>query len=295
MKNAKYLLPALFSGALALAQTSALADSAINIENNYAANAAVTYDDNGSGNYPIVTTILSAPSGSIYNPGASLDGYTYGNWSYMAADTTGSLDLFYSKTAAGPVANYPTPTVGDTILVQGVWSPFDGIPEIANGTAQAINVFGPGSQGNPPYPPGAPVLTTIPTINVGTNGHAINLSGLAGYYLQLNNVTISSNGITSGLVLPVHGNGTYQITDGANNSMTMFFWASSYSKDGAMGGDGLPTGPVNMTGFVDDFGNSAEFVPITINGLTVPEPSVLNICGLGSVLAWVCFRLRKKA
>jgi hypothetical protein len=293
MKNAKYLLPALFTGALALAQTSALADSAINIENNYAANSGVVYDDNGTGNYPIITTILSAPSGSIYNPGATLDGYTYGSWAYFAADTTGSLDLFYSKTAN--TGTETVPTVGDTILASGNWSPFDGIPEVGNSTANPIVVNGPGSQGNPPYAPGAPVLTTIPTINVGTNGHALNMSGLAGYYLQLNNVTISSNGITSGLVLPTHANATYQITDGANNSMTMFFWASSYSKDGAMGGDGLPTGPVTVTGFVDDFGNSAEFIPMSIGGLVVPEPSVLNICGLGSALAWVCYRLRKKA
>src|SRR5208283_5345232 len=155
MKNAKCLLPALFTGALALAQTGALADSAIDIQATGPTGGPVTYDDNGSGNFPIVTAILSAPSGSVYNPGASLDGYTYNNWAYFAADTTGSIDIFYSKTAAGPAANYPTPTVGDTILAQGVYSPFDGIPELENGTAQAINVFGPGTQGNSPYPPGA--------------------------------------------------------------------------------------------------------------------------------------------
>jgi len=289
MKNAKYLLPALFTGALALAQTAALADSAIDIENNYLVNSAVVYDDNGSGNFPIITAILSAPSGSIYNPGATLDGYTYNNWSYLAADTTGSLDLFYSKTANSGTEIIPA--VGDTIAASGNWSPFDGIPEIGSSTANPIIVNGPGSVGNPPYPPGAPVLTTIPTINVGTNGHALNASGLAGYYVKLNNVMISSNGISGGF-FPTHANGNYTITDPANNSMTMFFWASSYSSDGAMGGSAIPQGLVNMTGFVDDFGNSAEFVPISITA--VPEPSALNLYGIGSVVAFVGYRLRRK-
>jgi len=290
MKKAKWLLPALFTGALALAQTSALADSAANIMN-YPANSSVTYDDNGSGNYPIVTAILTAPSGSVYNPGATLDGYTYGNWSYLAADTTGSLDIFYSKTALGPLANYPTPTVGDTILVQGNWSPFDGIPEVGNSTLNPINVTGPGSQGNPPYSPGAPLLATIPVINVGTNGHALNSSGMAGRYLQLNNVTISGTAAN----WTVHANNTGTITDSGGNSMTMFLWASSYSTCGAIAASGgaVPTGLVDMTGFVDDFGNSAEFVPTSIT--VVPEPSAMSLCGIGSVLALVYGRWRKKA
>jgi len=290
MKKAKCLLPVLFTGALALVQTSALADSAFNIENNYALGAGVTYDDNGSGNFPVVTAILSAPSGSVYNPGATLDGYTYFNWSYLAADTTGSLDLFYSpNTNSG---SYTTPAVGDTIIVSGAWSPFDGIPEVGK-TSSGIVVNGPGSTGNPAYPPGAPVVSTIPTINVGTNSHGLNGSGLAGYLVQLNNVTISSNGISSGLVFPTHANGTYTITDGGANSMTMFFWASSYSKDGAMGGTAIPQGSVDITGFVDDFGNSAEFIPISIT--SVPEPSAMSLCGIGSVLALVGWRWRKKA
>lgn len=292
MKKTKCLLPALFAGALALAQTCAFADSAASIETQ-AINTAVTYDDNGSGNYPIVTAILSAPSGSVYNPGATLDGYTYTSWAYLAADTTGSLDMFYKP--ASNTGSYATPVVGDTILATGNYSPFDGIPEVATSAANPIVVNGPGSSSNPAYPPGAPVVTSIPTINVGTNGgNNINTSGLAGYYLQLNNVTITTNGapVAGGMLFPTHATATYGITDGAN-SMTMFFWASSYSTDGAMGGTVIPEGEVDITGFVDDFGNSAEFVPISITA--VPEPSALSLCGIGSVLALVCRRLRKKA
>ena len=278
---------------MALAQTTALADSAANIQT-YAVNAAATYDDAGSpGNYPIVTAILSAPVGS-------LDGYTYSGWSYLAADTTGSLDLFYSTSVAGPAANYPLPTVGDTIIAQGNYSPFHGIPEIANSAANPLNIFGPGSQGNTPYPPGAPVLTTIPVINVGTTlpaGGGVNASGLAGTLLQLKNVTISGVGPN----WTVHANNQGTITDGGGNSMVMYLWASSYSTCGAIAASGgpVPTGPVDMTGFVSDFYNTstltttAEFTPISIT--EVPEPSTLGLCGLASALAWVGYRFRKQA
>jgi PEP-CTERM motif len=286
MKNSKYLLPALFTGALALAQTSVLADSAAMIESQ-ASGSAATYDDNGTGNYPVITTILSAPVGA-------LDGYTYGNWAYLAADTTGSLDIFYSSTANN--GSETVPTVGDTITVAGTYSPFDGIPEVAK-TGTAITVNGPGSQGNPPYAPGAPVVTTIPTINVGTTlpaGAGVNASGLAGYYLQLNNVTIGASGN-----FPTHANLTTTLTDQGGNSMTMFFWASSYSTDGALGGTAIPQGLVDVTGFVDDFYTSstgvtsAEFVPMSFT--VVPEPTAMALSGLGSLLALAGYRLRKKA
>ncbi len=295
MKNIRTLL-SLFATAAVLTQTTAKADTAFNIANTYGFGAAVTYDDNSSGNFPVITSILSAPSGSVYNPGATLDGYTYRNWSYLAQDTTGSLDIFYSSSAAGPLANYPVPTVGDTILVQGVWSPFSGIAEVANGTAQAINVFGPGSTGNAPYTP-SPILTTIPTINVGTNSHGVSASGLSGALLQLNNVTISGAGAN----WAVHANVTGTITDESNNSMTMFLWASSYSTCGAIAqnGDPVPTGLVDMVGFISDFYNTStltttpEFVPISIT--VVPEPAAVGLCGLASVLAWVGYRRCRKA
>jgi hypothetical protein len=186
------------------------------------------------------------------------------------------------------------PTVGDQILVNGNWSPFDGIPEVANSAAHPISVQ-LGSQANPPYNP-VPVVTTIPTINVGTtlpNGGGVNASGLAGTLVQLNNVTIGSSGN-----FPTHNNLTTTVSDGVN-SMTLYFWASSYSTIGAMGGTPIPDGTVDITGFVDDFytsssnTTSAEFVPISIT--EVPEPSAMALCGLGSALAWVGYRLRKKA
>jgi hypothetical protein len=301
MKNIRPLL-SLLAIAAALAQTTARADSAAGITTGYAFNSAVVYDDNGTGNNPVVSAILSAPSGTVYNPGATLDGYTYFNWSYLAQDTTGSLDLFYNVTKLSYV-----PTVGDVIQAQGVWSPFSGIAEVASGngtTTPTISILVGGS-GSPLY--NGPVLTTIPTINVGTNAHGINSSGLATQLLTLNNVTISgvSNIADSGAILSnwaIHANNQGLITDQGGHSMAMFLWASSYSACGAIAqnGDPIPTGQVNMTGFVEDFYTGtasnttiAEFVPISIT--SVPEPAAIGLCGLGSVLAWVCYRRNKKA
>lgn len=298
MKDNKPLLSVLVTATVAVAQATALADTAANIQK-YNNLTAVTYDGGGV-YYPIVSAILSRPG--------SLDGYTYNNWAYLAADPTGSIDMFYSSTAAGPAANYPNPTVGDSIYVTaGTYSVFNGIPEIENNAVQAINVFGPGSPGNPPYNL-SPVLTTIPTINVGLNSYGLNLAvqggiSLAGNYLQLNNVTIGGNLVAN---FPTHSNsggvnGNWTIADQHGNSMTLFFWASSYSTDGAMAGQPIPTGPVDMTGFVDDFTSgsgtnaitTAEFVMTSYS--VVPEPSAMNLCGIGSALAWVCYRWRKKA
>ena len=287
MKNIRPLLSVLVTATVALAQATALADSAVNILN-YSTGTAVTYDDYASsGSYPVITTILTRPG--------TLDGYTYGNWSYFAADTTGSLDLFYSTSVAGGQGY--TPVVGDMILASGNYSPYSGIPEIANSTTPAhpISVTY-GSSGNTPYST-VPRLTTIPVINVGTNGHAVSQSGLSGTLLQLNNVTISGLGTN----YTVHANMTGTITDPSNNSMTLYLWASSYSTCGAIAASGglVPTGQVDMTGFVSDFYSTvtssivAEFVPTSIT--EIPEPVAMNLCGLGAALAWVCYRLRKKA
>jgi hypothetical protein len=299
----KYLLASSATIAVISIGINAMADTAATIET-YATGTGVTYD--GNGNYPVVTAVLSAPHGTTYNPGATLDGYTYNNWSYLAADPSGSIDLFYSSSLSQP---YSSPRIGDSILVQslaggagGNYSPFDGIPEIANSSANPLTIQGPGSSGNAPYAPGAPVLTAIPTINVGTslpNGGGLNASGLAGYLLALDNVTISGAGAN----WATHANVTGAITDGSGNSMVMFLWASSYSSCGAIAASGgaVPTGPVDMTGFVDDFYNSstgvteAEFVPTSISA--VPEPVAVPFFGAGLALVagLFCSRSRKNA
>ena len=178
--------------------------------------------------------------------------------------------------------------------VTGSYSPFDSIPEVGKPVTTVQ------SQGNSYL---APQVATISQLNVpqdavglaGDNGSGSpGAYGYAGYYIQLNNVTIvgaSGNFAT-------HANYTGTISDGTG-SMIMFLWASSYITCAQYGGQPIPTGAVDMDGFVDYFTSStgpgeAEFVPTSITAV-VPEPSALNLCGAGSALAYVVSRLRKKA
>jgi hypothetical protein len=288
MKSIIPLLGVLITATVALAQASALADSAATIQT-YASSTGVTFDDNGSGNYPVITTMLTVP-GTVTGTAGSR---TYNNYSFLAQDTTGSLDLFY---ASSLVPGY-TPAVGDWITAQGNYAPYSGIPEIANSATHPISVSYQFSSGNSPYF-ATPALTTIPTINVGTNGYGLSQSGLSGQAVQLKNVTMSGLGATwSG---NPNSSATGTITDESLNSMTLYVWATSYLACGQIVGSGaaIPTGLVDMTGFVSDFYSTVtssiqpEFVPLSIT--EVPEPSTMAFCGLGSVLAWVCYRLRKK-
>jgi len=258
---------------IAATATNAKASSAATIEGQTSGTAA-TYD-NASGAFPVVNAILSSP-------GSGDGGYTYNNWVFLAPDSTGSLDIFYNSS----VSSY-APTLGDGLSVTGTWSPFDGIPEVENSSAQALSITKE-SSGNSYL---SPTVVTIPQINVTSEtANGLINTPYVGYYLQLNNVTIGATGNW-----PTHANETTTVSDGVN-TMVLYFWASSYSTIGAMGGAAIPTGPVDMTGFVDFFASSseAEFVPTSIS--PVPEPSALSLCGgIGSLLAWVGYRLRKKS
>jgi hypothetical protein len=261
---------------------TAFADSATDIE--AGPNHPVTYD-NYSGNYPVITEILSSPQ--------TIGPRTYGNWAFFANDGTGSIDIFSSKTIFSGLGY--TPTVGDAITVSGTYTPFDQIPEISTVTAVSQQ-----STGNA-IP--APTVVTIPGVK--SQLPTLNFS-TAGYFLQLNNVTITAaagNTFTSAFPTTAQESsaGTssenYTVTDGGGNSMELFDWITSYSTDGAMGGNAIPSGPVNIEGFVDVFGTGTaavvEFVPMVIT----PEPSVLNLLGVGgagSLLALIS-RFRKKA
>lgn len=275
----------------ALLSINALADDASDIENG-AANVAVTYDNYYNGSYPVVSAVLSQPG--------TFGGHAYTGWSFLATDATGSIDIFASSATLNAVAPGYSPSLGDALSISGAYQPFDQIPEIDSTTAGkggALTSVALQSQGNA-VP--APVPVTIPQINVQTLPFNV-----AGYLLQLNNVTIGGNSGPYATTFPTDaqetaGGGiaseTYTVSDGVN-TMTLFDWVTSYSVDGAMGGSAVPTGPVNMTGFVDVFGSgstaTAEFVPMSITA-AVPEPSVMNLCGAGSVLAYVIARLRSK-
>lgn len=209
----------------------------------------VTLDSN-----PVITGIFSQPG--------TVNGKSYSSWAIFASDSTGSIDLFGNL----PSGTTYTPTVGDAISASGKFSPFDQIPELASLTA--INQV---SSGNA-VP--SPLNLTIPQANQGT----LPLS-IAGYPVTIDDVMIS------GITAPTFGiaNLTGTITDASDNSMTLFYWPTSYSFANAnLFGMAVPTGPVNVSGLVDSFNGTAEFVPMTItSAVPVPEPSCFVLLGMG--------------
>jgi len=246
MKTFNYLMPGIIAAAAALGNATAFAQDAAMIETD-ASGTLVTYSD------ATITAVLS-------QAGTSSDGYSYSNWAFLANDGTGSLEIFGHL----PSGSTYVPTVGDQITLSGTYSPFNSIPEI--GTLTSITLV---SSGNPVAPS---VVTTIPTIDSALPN--LPEPSIGGQLLTLDNVTIS--GLTT---FPTHANGTATITDGGGNTMTLFQYASSYSGAGALGGQSVPTGPVDITGIADVFDGATEFIPVAIT--PVPEPSCLALLGMG--------------
>jgi hypothetical protein len=217
--------------------------------------------DNGA----VVTAILSQPG--------TFNGKTYTSWSFMANDGTGSMVVYSTLAGLGY-----TPTVGDAITATGTYSPYHQIPEMGTVTSILAN-----SSGNVVPPP---TVTTIPAINQSTLPFSI-----AGYMLELDNVTISGQTGTFGITNSPAG---AAITDGSGNSMTFYYWPTSYSTANVnLFGEAVPTGPVDMTGFVSVYGTTAEFSPMTIT--PVPEPATLVLLAAGGACALALRGLRRHA
>jgi hypothetical protein len=221
-----------------------------------ASGTAVTLDSN-----PVITAVLSAPNT------VAVDGYTYSNYAILANDGTGSVELFGHL----PTGSTYVPTVGDAISVSGTFSPFDGIPEI-----ETLTSIAPVSSGNPvpsPVPVTIEQIQTSPTYNdpTGPNNYA-------GYLTSLSDVEFSK--LPASGLFPTHSTLSLALTDGTD-TVTAFFWPSSYSSVAPLGGTAIPTGPVNVIGFEDVFDSATEFVPISIT--SVPEPMSMSILGLGGM------------
>jgi len=209
---------------------------------------------------PVITVIGSAPGAA--------DGYTYTNYAIIAADVSGSIDLFGHL----PAGDSYIPTVGDAISAAGTYSPFDAIPEIASLTSLSQV-----SSGN--AVPAAILVTTVQLEGITSSSF-----NYLGHYLELHNLEFSG---ASGN-FPVHANGTYTLTDlSGNNPLTLFQWASSYSTAGALGGTPVPTGPVDIYGIVDIFQGTPEFVPFSITpaAVSAPEPGSIRLILGGGIAA----------
>ncbi len=264
------LLTGLIVSTVALSALNALADSAVNIFG-YTSGTLATYD-NASGSYPVVTAILSQPGTG--------DGYTYTTYSFLAQDSSGSLDIFSSLSGLGY-----TPTVGDAISISGTYSPYHQIPELATITSITLQ-----SSGNAVS---SPSVYTIPQLTA--SGTGAMPQSLAGRLVTLDNVSLYTD---SAATIPAsgnfasHANVTLYAKDAGGNIMEVYDWASSYSTAGALGGTPEPTGLVNITGFVSQSGTfSPEMTPISIT--PAPEPTTFGLCGAGGLLALI-FRLRRK-
>jgi hypothetical protein len=276
MKKNYLLLTGIIVSTAVLSASNALASSAATIETFANNTTGVTYD-NASGAYPVITAILSAPVGS-------LDGYTYTKYAMFAADSTGSIDLY----GALPGGTSFTPAVGDGIsFSSGTYSPYDQIPELEFVTGSTLSLTSTGNAVS------SPSVYTIPELTASGTG-AIPLT-MAGYLVTLDNVSLYSN---AGATTPVsgnfatHANTTLYAKDASGNIMEVYVWASSYSTDGALGGTPIPTGTVDITGFIDQSGTyPVELVPMAIT--PVPEPATLTLCAGG--LLMLALRLRGKA
>lgn len=249
-KNRMFVAAALASAAVVFIIGNANASTIGFVESQPSGTAGLTIDQN-----PIVTAILSQGGGNVVN------GLTYNSWAFLANDGTGSLTVF------GTMPGGYTPTVGDNITATGTYSPFHQIPEFASLTSITKN-----SSGNPTA---SPVTATIPDLNLTTMPlGAPSLPAVGEYLFNLNNVTISSGTsiLTPGETWGI-SNLTLTITDASSNSMTLFYWPTSYSMVNAnLFGQLIPQGvPVNLSGFVSVFNSTvAEFTPLTVT--SVPEP-----------------------
>jgi hypothetical protein len=231
---------------------------------------------------PIVSGVLSVVG--------TVAGHSYTNWSFLVNDGSGGMDLFGHMPASNP--SY-VPKLGDTIQVNGTYSPFDGIPEVATLTSLT-------KTGTAPVP--APVTATVSYLlsDIASNSQPgpITPNDVAGMMVTVLSPTIS--GFSAFSPSYSSGNLTGVLSDPSGGTMTIFNWVTSYDVPVMTLGGYSTSGLTSITGFVDLFGTNPEFVPISATGLTlpVPEPGTFALLGTGLAIAavrWVRRKNRKQS
>ncbi len=290
----------LFTGAVVaavvLTGVKVYADDAGDIYS-YTYNQPTVYDneygvgDDANQEYPVITAILSAPG--------SVGGKNYTGWAVLAADQTGSQDIFISASALNSIgqggygnSGGDVPQVGDAVSAKGVYQMYHSLPEMAFSTVVSSNNYLTlQSRGNPTTTI-SPLVLTVNQLN--SVALASNVT-VEGYYIELTGVTFSGGG-TFSTVFPLEpqGNGVYTISDGTG-SVLEYDYVTSYSTAGALGGSAVPGGPVNVYGFMSVYPSTAlpggglpEFTVTEI----VPEPSAFVLAGMG-LLGLLAIRRRR--
>jgi hypothetical protein len=234
-----------------------------------ASGTAVTVTSN-SGPPPEVVTISNVLNVSATN-GFNLD----------VQDSSGGVELFRFPTSAFATPSTFTPAVGDVIDVTATNSPFNGNNEFSN-VAASVTLDHTGT-----FTPTAIKTTQANDAFAGvTPADKIFLDET----VTLNNVTITP--VTANQTAFAQ-NGTYDATDAFGTTLLFINAATSASAVGAFIGQNIPTGPVNVTGFVDWFstGSEIEINPTAI--VAAPEPAALGLLAAAGTLMAIKRRGRR--
>lgn len=260
----------IFAPAISLAVLASAASAwatPIGIVELFPSGTAVTVGDVGSGDPPAVVSAIATLAGQTG------DGYTYTNNVFLVNDGTASADIF----GKSPTGDTYVPSLGDSVLVGGTWSPFDAIPEISIGTLATLSQTGSG------FPVPAPMVQTIPTMTAEATAAsgATPVYAPMGFLVELQNVTMTGVGSWSTLAtVPTHENGAFLASDGVN-TLTVFDNPSTYAVGDAFAGMPMPTGGAyNVVGLLDFFSPNAELIPFSIT--PVPEPATFGLIAIGS-------------
>jgi hypothetical protein len=245
-------------------------------------NTVVTYGSYYNGNYPVITSVLSAG-------GASLNTLTYTYTSFLAYDGSGSLEFFGREPAGTPSSAL---TVGEGIgITSAKYGPFSGLPELGTNASTAFNLY-PSSGGNVNAVP-APVTATVATLN--TDAGLLSANGtlpnsVAGKLIVIDNVTI---GLGTNLVTTFgFKNLNLTATDVTGSASLYYYVTDDELANYNLYGKTIPTGPVDIEGIETTFDGASEIDLLAI----VPEPGTLALFGAGAaVLALFVFRSRKTA